>query len=478
MWSSVIYKAAADFRNHFVSADPKYQAALMLQAEWVATARPKQLLWYPATSDEWRVCFVRAGRGFGKTRMGAEMAAAALVNFPGYRLALVARTWSDAVGTCYAGTSGLKRALPPNSHTFNSSSGEGELWNGSQFKCFSAVAADSLRGKEFHGAWCDEVPHWRYLESLSNLDFCVRLEKLPGSDIKLPPKIWAMGTPRPNDLARSIIESAGTEVIGGSVFENEKHLPKSSLNSWQQRYEGTALYRQEMLGELLDEMPGALWTYKMINDNRISLRKDDPKPEDTIGTPLLPPLDKIIIGVDPQGKHKSAGGGSKYDELEDFTETGIVVVGRSERGHYYVLEDASINGKPHEWAARIAAAFQENRVADYGGYIYAEDNFGGDMVREVLNQFAPGLPLVTAPSVEGKTPRAEPVSFEYNKGKVHHVGFFSNLEQQMTSYRTDRPPEKSPDRMDALVFAVRALMPEIGMGNIGGFMLGDERRAR
>ena len=174
-----------------------------------------------------------------------------------------------------------------------------------------------------------------------------------------------MGTPRPNDLARSIIESAGTEVIGGSVFENEKHLPKSSLNSWQKRYEGTALYRQEMLGELLDEMPGALWTYKMINDNRISLRKDDPRPEDTVGAPII-----AAAGYDCDWR-----GSARQTQIRRQWEQIRRIGGLHRDGNCRrrAVRDADTTmfwrivqhnyAQPREWAARIVAAFQEHRVA-------------------------------------------------------------------------------------------------------------------
>jgi len=297
--------------------------------------------------------------------------------------------------------------------------GELILRNGSRIKLFSADEPERLRGPQHHGAWCDEMAAWRYDEAYDQLMFGLRLGDKP--------QIVVTTTPKPRKLIKNLIARDGVSITRGSTFENAANLSESALIELRARYEGTRLGRQELMGELLTDVEGALWTPGMIDSARIATLPDH--------------LTQIVVAIDPAVTNN-----------EDSDETGIIVAGRSGTGEGYVLADYSIKASPLEWAQRVVDAFDEHKA----DRVVVEVNNGGDMIPAVLRQVRPNLPIKQVRASRGKRLRAEPVAALYEQGRVHHVGSFERLEEQMTTWTPEDP--KSPDRLDALVWAVSSLI--------------------
>lgn len=244
------------------------------------------------------------------------------------------------------------------------------------------------------------------------------------------PQVIATTTPKPTPLIRKIVRTPGAMITRGSTFDNADNLPEGTLAHLRERYEGTRLGRQELFAELLEDVQGALWTAEMIDTHRLR---------------SAPELRRVVVAVDPSG---TKGDGSGDD-------IGIVVAGRGADDRFYVLEDASCNLSPDGWAKRVAQAFEKWS----GDRVIAEKNFGGAMVEAVLRTAAKHLPIRLVTASRGKVVRAEPVAALYEQGKVSHCGEFSELEDQMCSMTGyGYVGEGSPDRADALVWALTELM--------------------
>ena len=386
---------------------------------WRETARSNQL----TPDGEWLVWLILAGRGFGKTRTGAEDVAWYGIMNPGSRIAVVAPTYADARDTCIEGDSGLQNVLPRQAiAAWNRSLGELLLTNGTRYKLFSADEPERLRGPQHHRAWCDEVAAWRYPEAWDQLLFGLRL----GDD----PRIVATTTPRPTPLIRTLVAAPTTHVTRGSTFDNAANLAPAAMAQLKAKYEGTRLGRQELYAEVLDDTPGALWTRAMIEKARFQ------------GS--LPAMKRVVVGVDPSGSDGETGDCQ-----------GIVVVGLGVDGYAYVLKDASDRLSPEGWASVVATVYKT-----FGAdRVVAERNFGGDMVASVLRTNSPNMPVTLVTASRAKHIRAEPVAALYEQGRVKHDGGFSHLEDQMTLMTTNWFVGKgSPDRLDALVWAITELM--------------------
>jgi phage terminase large subunit-like protein len=386
-------------------------AADDLEAAWQATARDKQL----EPDGDWDRWLIRAGRGFGKTRTGSEWTRKKALAHPGCRIAVVARTFTDARDVCIEGESGLLAVVPPELvKTWNRSLGEMIFTNSSRVKLFSAEKPDSLRGPQHHWAWCDELAAWDYPETWDQLMFGLRLGDHP--------KVVVTTTPRPTPIIKQLLTMTGTVDTTGSTFENEANLAGPALQQLLARYEGTRLGRQELYGEILEDVEGALWTRQTIEDSIVA---------------QAPVLKRVAIGVDPSGGH---------------AETGIVVCGEGRDGKGYVLADLTCSGSPDEWARIIGDAVD----AWQADVVVAERNFGGDMVATTLRAYRPNLPLKVVTASKGKIPRAEPIAMLFEQQRVHLVGRHPKLEDQLCTYT---PLDKvSPDRMDAMVWALLELM--------------------
>jgi len=396
---------------------------------------------------DWRWWLLMAGRGFGKTRTGAEFVREEIMERRARRVALVGATAADVRDVMIEGESGLIEVCRRHGLKtyYEPSKRKVTFANGAVAKTYSAEEPDRLRGPQHDLAWADEVAAWENgKDTWDQLQFGLRLG--------LNPRGIATTTPRPVPVVKDLMaqrtiyyddEGVAQEtddpmkavvvVTSGSTYANIKNLPPAFAAQIIRRYEGTRLGRQEIQGELLLDVPGALWTYDMVEGNRVMQGPDD--------------LDwqRIVIGVDPA-----------VTNTEESSETGIVVAGVGLDTHGYVVEDLSLRGSPLEWAHAVVEAYdrwQADRVI-------AEVNNGGLMVEQTLRTVRPNLPITLVRASRGKITRAEPVAALYEQQRVHHVGGFPQLEDQMTSY--DGTGE-SPDRMDALVWAMTDLM--IGHGN-------------
>ena len=396
------------------------QLADALENSWPAVARPNQLR---PPGDWWQIWLLLAGRGFGKTRTLAEWVCDQAASGQASRIALVAATAADARDVLVEGESGILAVAPPWCRPIYEPSKRRLTWpNGVIATTFSAEEPDRLRGPQHDGAVCDELASWSHPETWDMLQFGLRLGRKP--------RCLIATTPRPTKLLRELLAREGHDVVvtRGSSYDNKANLAPAFFAQIVKKYEGTRLGRQELNAELLEDTPGALWSQGLIDGTRIS---------------AAPELTRIVVAIDP-----AATSG------EDADETGVVVVGQDKDGQGYVLADCSGRYTPIEWA-RIAISAYRIHHADR---IVAERNNGGDMVEATLRMVDQNVPVTTVWASRGKVTRAEPVSALYEQGRMHHVGTFPQLEDQMTNFTSDFDRQAagySPDRLDALVWADR-----------------------
>ena len=367
---------------------------------------------------DWAVWLLMAGRGFGKTRAGAEWVRERVVSGAGRRIALVGRTPDDVRNVMVEGVSGLLRVSPPWFMPKYEPSKRKLTWpNGATAFGFSSYEPDRLRGPQFDTAWCDELASWKHArETWDNLQFGLRL----GRD----PRCAVTTTPKPVGLLRELAGRDDVWVTRGSTYENRENLASEYIERLRRRYEGTRTGRQEIYAELLDESEDALWRRDWIESARVR---------------VAPELVRVVVAVDPAVSSRPGS-----------AETGIVVAGVDEDGHAYVLEDASGRMSPDGWARR-AIGMLDKHGADR---IIGEANNGGDLVEHTLRTAYEGrvVPYRSVRASRGKYSRAEPVSALYEQGKAHHVGRLDALEDQMCVWSPGS--EGSADRLDALVWAV------------------------
>jgi phage terminase large subunit-like protein len=378
----------------------------------------------------WTTWLMLGGRGAGKTRLGAEWVRAQAMGAKPYagqralHIALVGETAHDAREVMIEGPSGILRHAPRSERPQWSPSRRRLEWpNGAVATAFSADDPEQLRGPQFDAAWCDELAKWRTPdETFDNLQFGLRLGPHPRQLVTT--------TPRPIPLIKRLIADPRTAVTRASTHVNAANLSPAFIEAVIGRYAGTRLGRQEIDGEIIDDRPDALWTRGAIEGCRVD---------------AAPSLARIVIGVDPPG---SARKGSDA--------CGIVAAGITEDGIVYVLEDASAAGlQPAGWASRAVALYRR-LSADA---IVAEINMGGDMVTAVLRQVDATVPVKTVTATRGKWLRAEPVAAMYAQGKVKHVDPpMPLLEDEMCDFGLGGlSGGRSPDRLDALVWAVTEL---------------------
>lgn len=389
----------------------------------------------PPDDDSWLTWFYLAGRGSGKTRSAAEWLAFQALRAEGTRWAIAAPTFTDARDTCAEGNSGIIGILQEYGvlADYNRSIGEIFLTNGSRIKLFSGAEPDRFRGPQFHGGWFDELAAFKYPDAWDQYQFGLRLGQHPQTVVTT--------TPRPTKLIKSLLEREGVLISRGSTFDNAANLAPSALAELRLRYEGTRLGRQELYGEVLDDVEGALWTRDLLERDRI-------QPDE------LPPLVRIVVAIDP-----AVTSGETSDE------TGIVVAGVTANDHYYVLQDCTMRATPDTWARRAVDAYNEWKA----DRIIGETNNGGDMIETLLRQVG-NVAYKKVTATRGKRVRAEPISALYEQGRVHHVGMFPELEEQLVSWTPESPD--SPDRLDAMVWALTELTSGgIAMRALGGLAI-------
>ncbi len=411
-----------------------------LRFAWEIWGRPHQF----APAGEWSNWLILAGRGFGKTRTGAEWVRAnmcgstPLARGRWRHIALIAETAADArdvmVGDGKAASdpkagSGLLQIHPKAFRPTYEPSKRRLTWpNGAVASIYNGTEPDQLRGPQHDAAWCDELAKWQYAqEAWDQLQFGLRTGKNP--------QVCITTTPRPIQLLKHIISDPGTVVTRGSTFDNRSNLADKFLNTITRKYGGTRLGRQELEAEMLEDMEGALWKRGHIEALRI--REID-----------LPPLNRIVVAIDPNASSE-----------EDSNECGIICAGLGDDGCAYVLDDVSGVMAPNEWATTAIRLLRARR----GDRIIAETNNGGDMVENTLRMIDSSVPFRAVWASRGKVTRAEPVSALYEQGRVRHVGPFPRLEDQMCAFTVDFDRKEmgySPDRVDALVWAITELMIE------------------
>ncbi|MFU8883471.1 MAG: DNA-packaging protein, partial [Rhodobacterales bacterium] len=396
-------------------------------------AMPHQI---PPAGD-WRSWVIMGGRGAGKTRAGAEWVRAAVEGAcptdPGrcHRIALVGETMDQVREVMVFGDSGILACSPPDRRPLWHATRRMLIWpNGATAQVFSAHEPEALRGPQFDGAWVDELAKWKKAQDTWDmLQFALRLGDQP--------QVCVTTTPRNVDLLKTVLDQPSTVMTHAPTEANAANLAASFLHEVRLRYAGSSLSRQELDGILLEDIEGALWSRAQLDGARVS---------------DIPDLDRIVVAIDPA---TTAHG--KSDEC------GIVVVGAVTRGpvqdwRAYVLEDATIAGaKPLQWAARAITAM-ERWGADR---LVAEVNQGGDMVETVIRQIDPLVPFRKLHAIRGKGARAEPVAALYEQGRIYHHGALAALEDQMCAMTLQGFVGKgSPDRLDALVWALHELILE------------------
>lgn len=420
---------------------------IRLRYKWAWWARKNQLV--PGklpNGQEWLTWLILAGRGFGKTRCGAEWVRSIacgptpLAKGTHSRIALVAETAADARDVLVEGESGILAVHPKDMRPTYEVSKRRLTWpNGAVATLYNGTEPDQLRGPQHDAAWVDELAKYRYAqETWDMLQFGLRLG--------VQPRQCVTTTPRPIPLIKELVNSPTTYVTRGKTSDNKPNLASTFLKTVVGKYEGTRLGRQELDGDILDDLPGALWSYDSFQR-----------------TFEYPEMERIVVAVDPSGtKGVSKISKAKGALKEAGDDIGIVVCGKGVDGRGYVLADGTCNLGPDGWGRRAIEYYYgawsptpEDHEADC---IVAETNFGGAMVESVIKSIDDMVSYKEVRASRGKFARAEPVAALYTQGRIVHVGRFDALEEQMVLMAPDGySGEGSPDRLDALVWALTEL---------------------
>lgn len=408
----------AERAKAIASLKPETQAELAYH--WPFWARTNQRL----PDGNWTYWLILAGRGFGKTRTGSEtvrewVRTCDMVN-------LIGATVDDARDIMIEGESGILAVCPRDERPEYRKSERKLIWpNGATSLIFTADEPERLRGKQHKKIWADEMAAWRYQEAWDQAKFGLRLGDKPQAIVTT--------TPRPVRNVTQLLADNATHITRGTTYDNKANLAPTFFAEIVKRYEGTRLGRQELNAEVLLDTPGALWSHEMISHVLPSQR---------------PQMQRIVIAIDPPATSH-----------EGSNEAGVVAAGLGSDDHGYVLADRSGVMSPKEWARAAVNAYREFDA----DAIVVETNQGGDMIAAVLRAEDPNVPVREVRASRGKYVRAEPISALYAQGRVHHCGLFEALEDQMTTYTPDfdRNINGSPDRLDALVWALTELFPSM-----------------
>jgi phage terminase large subunit-like protein len=381
--------------------------------------------WPPPMDEEWEHWIMASGRGAGKTRSGAEFVRT-MTRYTG-RIALIASTSADLRDVMIEGESGILRVCENAGFRphWEPSKRKITFPNGAIATGYTAEEPDRLRGPQHGAGWLDEPAHWKNVEYVWDMySYGLRLGTAPRTAITT--------TPTPIPWLKEIVAETGSRVISVPTFINQDNLAPRFIQRMRERYEGTRQGRQELYGEILTDVEGALWTDELLDATRVD---------------RAPELTRIVIGVDP------AGTSNKRSDL-----TGIVAVGLGVDGDVYILGDYSGRYTPHEWAGKVSDTYHR-----WGAdAIVAEKNYGGEMVRTVLaTELSDFARVIDVTSRQGKFIRAEPVFSLFEQQRAHLVGrMLGDLEDELTSWVPGKG--KSPDRLDAMVHAAHELRGESG----------------
>jgi len=406
------------------------QAKELLIRPWYFIGRPEQ----QEPVGDWVVWLILAGRGWGKTRTGSEWLVDQVINNPTApdgvpsEFAIIAETFGDTRTMCVEGPSGILRVLERRGmvnmkdFSYNKSSWQITFAAGQKIHMFGADNPDAGRGYNLSGVWADEIAKWRYPYETwhEGIAPALRIGKFPRAVVTT--------TPKPIKILRDWIsrEDGSVYTTRGSTFDNSANLSQAALIELQARYAGTRTGRQELYGELLEDTEGALWNRHNIESNRVTKLPDN--------------IMRIVVAIDPA-----------VTSGEESDETGIVTAGITADGKFYILDDNSCRVSPDQWGRKAIEAYRKWKA----DRIVAETNNGGDMVALLLQTIDATVQVRKVQATRGKRVRAEPISALYEQGRVHHYGSFPELEDQMVTWTPDNP--KSPDRLDALVWALTEL---------------------
>ena len=417
-----------EYAAHVIRSEAEWE---QIVHDWMIQARNDQLApWRTAAGQPWRTWLILGGRGSGKTRAGAEWVRAQaaghapLADTRSHRIALVGDTIAQVRSVMVEGVSGLLSVYPPAQRPKLEVSRNQLVWdNGTIAQMFAADDPDSLRGPQFDAAWCDELAKWRAPDyAWDVLQFALRLGTLPQCVVTT--------TPRPLPLLTALLKDAATVVSRSRTADNAANLAPGFLAEMLRRYGSTPMGRQELDGEIVEERMTGLWKRNWLNESRLLAR---------------PELVRIVVAVDTP---VTATAGSDS--------CGIVVAGLGIDSRAYVIGDRTVQGRdPATWAKAAVAAYHDYQADT----IVVETNQGGDLVVQTFKGIDAFVPVKKVYASRGKYTRAEPVSALYNEGRVVHVGEFPELERQMCDFAADGLANgKSPDRLDALVWAITELM--------------------
>lgn len=385
-------------------------------------ARPNQV----APDGNWTTWLILAGRGFGKTRTGAEWVRERVESGLSKRIALIGKTPADVRDVMIEGESGLLNISPPyNMPTYEPSKRRLTWDNGAIAQTFSSYEPDQLRGSQFDTAWADEMASWEYPEETwDNLMFALRLGEKP--------QVCVTTTPRPLQLLINLRDAKTTVLTKGTSYDNRENLNQQFFDSILSKYKNTRLGMQEIYAEILEESDNAMWKREWLDEGRLEVGPGD--------------LERVVVAIDPAVTSKKTS-----------DETGIIVAGKDSEGEFYVLNDSSARYTPSAWSEKAIMLFNQYQCDK----IIAEVNNGGQLVEHTLRTQSENVPYKSVHASRGKRTRAEPIASLYEQNKVHHVGSFQRLENQLCNWEANSG-DPSPDRLDALVWALSELS---GSGN-------------
>lgn len=430
-----------------VLSDPKTKAPFLklvdsftdVEAEafsymWDLRARPDQMA--PA-GDWWNTWLIVAGRGAGKTRSGAEFVRqrvegkTPLGKGLWQYVALIAADAADARDVMVEGESGILACSPPDFRPYYEPSKRRLTWpNGARATLYSAEDPEALRGPQSDGGWCDEIAKWKYAQATwDNFMFGLRLGRLP--------QVCATTTPRNTLLFKELIKDPTTTITRATTYANRQFLAPAFFDRILKKYEGTRLGRQEIMAELLEDNPDALWNRKLVDEFRQTALQE---------RAILEKIVTKVVAIDP-----AVTSGEKSDE------TGIVVAGRDRDYNGYLFADKSVQGyKPSEWAREAVALYYEHDC----DYIVVEVNNGGEMIKETIEAIDANVKVVMVHASKGKAIRAQPIATKAEKGEIMHCGAYPQLEDELCSFTIDydRKTMGSPNRLDAYVWAFTELL--------------------
>ena len=422
-YASLLASLPESERNNILSQYTDDQL-LALKYDWEFWARPEQ----KTPLGKWITWLLLAGRGYGKTRVGAEQ----IIKWKneGYkRFTLMAKTPAEARDIMVQGESGILACSPPWDVPDYKPSNRSLIWsNGAEAHIYSGENYEQSRGSQCEKGWIDELAKYRNpQEALDNVMLGLRL----GDN----PQIVITTTPKPTKTIKDLIKDEATIVTRGSTYDNMGNLAETFIQTIIKKYENTRLGRQELYAEILDDNPNALWRRADIDKSRIE-RKDCPR------------FERIVIGVDPA-----------VTDGETADDTGIIVAAKDSNNHGYILEDDTINASPDAWGRKVVNAYHKWQA----DRIIGEANNGGDMIEYVIRTIDRNVAYRKVTATRGKLLRAEPIAALYEQGRIHHVGYFGDLEDQYCEWQ---PGDKSPNNMDAAVWALTELFAKDNLGPV------------